>query len=136
MFVANVFYACAIATTKLSIIASYLRIFPNSGLRKFMYVTGVFIIGLWISAIFATVFQCRPINAAWDFTIEGKCYSFVNFLYASAGVNIATDLIVCLAPIPYFWKLNLPVRQKMIVSFLFLVGLLYVSHPGKFSNHD
>jgi len=125
MFVAHVFYALATAFAKLSIITSYLRIFPNERLRITLYVTAAVVVGLGISAVCATIFQCQPIRAAWDFTIEdAKCYRFVDFLYANAAINIVTDFVICLAPLPCFWKLRIPVRQKLVVSFLFCIGFL------------
>jgi len=36
--------------------------------------------------------------------------------------HAALRLILCVVPIPYFWKLQLPVRQKMMASCLFFLG--------------
>ncbi len=70
MFVGNICYSCAITFTKLSIIASYLRIFPYKKLRIAMYVTAVVTVGLFVASVPATIFQCRPISAAWDFETQ------------------------------------------------------------------
>ena len=124
MFVGNVFYALAISFTKLSIISSYLHIFsPRGTIRYLLYGIGVVTIGLLTASVPATVFQCRPIAAAWDFSLpQGGCYHFVNFLYASTAVNITTDLLLCTVPIPLLWELRLPARQKVLISFLFILG--------------
>jgi hypothetical protein len=128
MFVGNIFYCCAITFTKLSIIVSYLRIFPYNRLHVAMYITAAVTVGLFIASVPATIFQCSPVSAAWDFTIkDAHCYKFVNFLYASTAINVTTDLVLCAAPLPYFWNLQLPRKQKIIVSFLFFIGGLYVS---------
>lgn len=128
MYVGNVFYAAAIATTKVSIVASYLRIFPDKTFRLVMYITAGVVICHGVAAIPAMIFQCSPISAAWDFTIQGaRCYTLVNYLYASTGINIVTDLVLCIYPVPYFWKLNLPRKQKLILSALFFVGGLYAA---------
>jgi hypothetical protein len=125
MFIANIFYACAITFTKLSIIVSYLRIFPYNSMRIAMYITGAITVALFVASIPATIFQCNPISAAWDFSISrsaAKCYLFIHFLYATTAVNVTTDLILCTAPLPFFWNLQLPRKQKVIVSMLFFVG--------------
>jgi hypothetical protein len=123
MFVGNIAYACAIAFTKFSIIASYMRIFPHRNLHHMMLVCGAVVLGLFIAAIPATILQCRPIEAAWDFSIQGaQCYPFVNFIYASTAISVTTDLFLCIAPLPYFWKLQLPTRQRILVSCLFAIG--------------
>ena len=125
MFVAHVFYAVATAFTKLSIITSYLRIFPHDTLRRVLYVTAAVCTGIGISAVFATIFQCSPVQAAWDFTIEdSQCFPFVNFLYANAAISIATDFVLVVAPLPYFWSLSLPLRQRLVICVLFGVSLV------------
>ena len=132
MFVGNVFYALAIAFTKLSIISSYLHIFsPRGAIRWVLYGTGGVTVGLLVASVPATIFQCRPVAAAWDFSLpQDNCYAFVNFLYASTAINISTDLILCTAPIPLLWELRLPARQKLLISFLFVLGGLYVAIPA------
>lgn len=123
MYVGNIFYCCAITFTKLSIIVSCLRIFPYATLRCVMYVTAAVTVGLFVASVPATIFQCSPVSAAWDFSnSDAKCYRFVDFLYASTAFNVATDLVLCIAPLPYFWNLQLPRRQKTIVSALFFIG--------------
>lgn len=129
MFIGNIFYVCAITFIKLSIIVSYLRIFPYNTLRLSMYLTAAVTVGLFIASVPATIFQCSPVSAAWDLTIDNadsKCFTFINFLYASTAINVTTDLVLCTAPLPYFWNLQLPKKQKIIVSSLFFIGGLYV----------
>ncbi|KAI7787272.1 hypothetical protein LA080_000610 [Diaporthe eres] len=123
MFVGNSLSACAVAFTKLSIISSYLRVFPHQSLRITMFITMAITIGLMLASIPVTVFQCEPVRAAWDFTItNGRCYDFVDFLYASTAINTATDLILCTVPIRFLWSLKIPKKQRIVVSFLFFVG--------------
>ncbi|CAK7211541.1 hypothetical protein SCUCBS95973_001150 [Sporothrix curviconia] len=124
MFVANIFYAAAIAFTKLSIIASYLQIFAPRGLLKTMlYATAGVTVGLGVASVPATIFECIPVAGAWTLMDnEAHCYTFINFLYASTAINVTTDLILCIAPIPLFWRLQLPQRQKIMISVLFFLG--------------
>lgn len=123
MFVAQILYAFAIALTKLSILASYLRIFPDPRLRTLIIYTAGFTVAFCIVSVLVTIFQCSPVNAAWEFDIPGSsCYPYVDFLYASAAIHVLTDIIICVMPLPYFWNLQLPKKQKIIVSGLFVVG--------------
>lgn len=127
MFLGHIFANCAVTFTKISIVASYLRIFPYNRLRIAMHITGAFTIALCLASIFATIFKCRPVTASWDLSIKDpKCYELVIYIYVNSAVNIATDLVLCLAPLPYFWNMQLPRRQKVIVSTLFFIGGLYV----------
>ena len=124
MFVANIFYSAAIAFTKLSIIASYMNIFAPRGLLRIVLQATAFVtIGLVVASIPATIFECIPVDGAWSLTnSDAKCYTFVDFLYASTAINVATDLVLCTVPIPLFWRLQLPRRQKVMISGLFFIG--------------
>ncbi|KAF2195806.1 hypothetical protein K469DRAFT_650000 [Zopfia rhizophila CBS 207.26] len=124
LFVCQIFYACAIAFTKISIIASYLHLIKDPKFRIAMYSTAVVIVGLWFSGVLVTVFQCRPVSAVWDFTNpNGKCINFVDYLYASSAVTIATDLVLCVLPWPYIWRLQLPLKQRIILCLLLSGGV-------------
>jgi len=124
MYVAHVFYAAGTAFTKLSIIVSYLRIFPDETLRRILYATAAVCTGIGISAIFVTIFQCHPVQTAWDFTVEGECIPFVNFLYANAGISTLADVVLVVVPLPFFWSLSLPLRQRLVICVLFGVGFM------------
>ncbi|KAF2245009.1 hypothetical protein BU26DRAFT_409406, partial [Trematosphaeria pertusa] len=120
LYICQVLYACAIASTKIAIIASYLRFIQDKSFRLAMYGTSVVIVGLWFTGVFVTIFQCRPVAAAWDFTIPGrKCIDYVDYLYASSAINVATDLILCVLPWPYLWRLHMPMKQRVILCLLF-----------------
>ncbi|KAK3493606.1 hypothetical protein B0T13DRAFT_504088 [Neurospora crassa] len=127
MYVAHVFYAAAGAITKLSILTSYLRIFSGQVLRWILYGTAVVVTAMGVCAVFTTIFQCTPVKAAWDYTIAGsKCIPFVDFLYANAGVNVAIDFVLVAAPLPYFWSLSIPLRQRLMICVLFGVGFIII----------
>lgn len=133
LFIGNIFGSFAITFTKLSIIATYLRLFPYQVVRIIMFITGAVTIGVCIAAVFTTIFQCVPVKAAWDFTIkDAKCVQFTHYLYATTAINVTTDLILCITPIKYIINLQQPKRQRLVLSFLFFFGGLYVSS----SSHD
>jgi hypothetical protein len=110
-----------------------MRIFPYRRVRIVAYVTASLTVANLIVTIFATLFQCRPVAAAWDFTIPKQCYKAVYYLYTNAAVNVATDLLLCITPLPFIWKLQIVQSQKVLVCGLFFVGGLYVP-PSSLSN--
>ncbi|KAL3417749.1 hypothetical protein PVAG01_10759 [Phlyctema vagabunda] len=115
-------YATAITLTKVSIIFSYIRIFPaqNRQLRQFLLITGILIVAIWFCSIFAIIFECTPVQAAWDLTIpNGKCIDILSFFYVISALTIATDIILWITPLPYFWKMNINIREKLLLCILF-----------------
>ena len=126
LYVCYLSYSSAITFTKLSIMATYIRIFPPpSYLRYIVYGVGVVVLSFWISSIFAIIFTCVPVQAAWDYTItNAKCFGVVKYFYVAAGFNIGTDLLLCVLPMPSFWALSMPKSQRIILCMLFGIGIL------------
>jgi hypothetical protein len=117
-----VLYCFAIALTKLAIISQYLRFIPDKSFRAALYGISVIILGLFITGVFVTIFQCRPVRGAWNFTIEPVCVDYVTYLYASSAVNVATDILLFVLPLSHLWKLNLPRKQRVILCVLLAGG--------------
>ncbi|KAF2031008.1 hypothetical protein EK21DRAFT_100112 [Setomelanomma holmii] len=122
LFICQILYAFSIFTTKIAIISSYLRFIQARTFRMIMYITLAVTVGLWICGIFVTIFQCRPIYGAWDYTAQQSCLNYVDYLYASSSVNVLTDIVLCISPIPHLWRLKMPPRQRVILCILFAGG--------------
>src|SRR6266536_4364561 len=108
-------YATAITFIKYSIMAMYFRIFPKGILRHIVIAIGVVVTAIWISSVFAIIFTCVPVQAAWNYNIKGRCFPIVKYLYASASLNIATDLLLWFLPFPTLWALSMPKLQRVVL---------------------
>ncbi|KAI9793422.1 MAG: hypothetical protein M1816_000315 [Peltula sp. TS41687] len=121
-------YATFIAGTgmvKISILLLYLRIFPTGrDLRIAMKVLLVLVAGYTISCLLSLIFGCQPIGRLTDRSKPGTCIDFVILIEAHSGLTIAFDVLMVLAPLPTIWKLKLRRREKIVVSALFMAGLL------------
>jgi hypothetical protein len=145
LFGAYLAYSTAITFTKLSIISLYFRVFPrnqspDSARSIFSFTllaTAVVVIILWVCSIFAIIFTCIPVRAAWDYTItDAKCYPVVNFFYVAAAFNIATDLLLCFLPLPALWTLSMPKAQRIVICILFSLGTLWVFRSSLHSRYN
>jgi hypothetical protein len=116
-------YATALMLVKISIVVSYLRVFPTTLFRRVMIALSASIVAVWICSILVTIFQCHPVRSAWDFTLARNCLPIVSFYYFTTAFSIFTDFLLCILPLPVFFRLKLPARQKYIVSLLFAIGL-------------
>ena len=72
--------------------------------------------------LFVGIFGCHPVHAFWD-PEAGHCVPFKNHASAYAAVNILTDIIVWILPLPMIWRLNLRGVQKLLISSIFALGL-------------
>ncbi|KAG0649035.1 hypothetical protein D0Z07_5041, partial [Hyphodiscus hymeniophilus] len=123
LYLCYVAYATALTLVKLSLIASYLRIFPIRGFRRFLHATGILVVALWFVSVLGTVFECVPLVSAWDYTIPPqRCINLLAFYYSVGGVGIITDIVLWFAPLPIFWGMNMRARERIMVCGLFGFG--------------
>jgi len=113
---------------KTSIALMLLRIQRQKLWQAFLYtviaVQAIYGVG---NAIFVW-FQCRPIEAMWNpFIPNAVCLPTSTLTAVSntgAGINIATDILLSLAPIAFLRKLNRPLRERVAIGVLMGIGLI------------
>lgn len=98
----------------------------NVGFRYATY--GV--IALWTAwttaATCLCIFECIPIHKAWDPLVPGHCIDLIELSLATGYMNIVTDVMVLLLPVPLVWQLQLATRLKFAVIGVFFTGALQV----------
>lgn len=126
-YVALIIIAPSIILAKLSIVSILLRVFPESMrvLRFFLFALATVLTACCITQALLVMFQCSPIQASWNIE-AGDCYiQSLEAVTMGLGVlNLFTDLMLCITPIPYFWQLNMPKPQKICLCGLFMTGLM------------
>ncbi|RAL05081.1 putative integral membrane protein PTH11-like [Aspergillus ibericus CBS 121593] len=117
------FYDVAIASTKLSVLALYYRIFITPKFRLVVICTVVWVI-LWLMTMEIVLgLECRPIQKFWNSSVEGKCFNLVAFSYFTNIANLVTDIWIFLLPLPVILRLQITKNKKIGLSLLFSVGL-------------
>lgn len=115
-----------ICLVKLSLITQYHRIFIDRHTRIACHVSFYFTALFSLSTILASIFSCTPVTSFWNWestTLGGRqCINYYALWYAHGAVNIFTDFIVLLLPVPAMYTLNLPLRQKISSGLLFAFG--------------
>ncbi|KAI1097940.1 hypothetical protein F4804DRAFT_145547 [Jackrogersella minutella] len=119
------FYDVAIASTKLSILALYYRIFAAHKFRVAVIVT-IVIVSMWLVVMEVVLgLGCRPVQGWWDATVAATatCVDKVAFTYSTNITNMIIDLWIFAMPIPIIVGLQASRDKKMGLCFLFSVGL-------------
>ncbi|KAF2130943.1 hypothetical protein P153DRAFT_384158 [Dothidotthia symphoricarpi CBS 119687] len=86
-------------------------------------------------AICIQIFQCVPVKAAWDTRLRppplgtGTAQCFTPQTFTQIGlfntvINIATDFILALLPVPLIWQLQINLRTRVSLIFVLSLGLL------------
>lgn len=123
------FYDIALVTVKLGILAFYYRVFIVPLFRKVVIATAAFVIAWGIGITVTLGLVCRPIQAFWDSNVKGDCLHLVEFTYFTNISNLITDIWIFLMPVPVIWHLQLQTKKKLLLCFIFSIGLAYVLSP-------
>lgn len=123
-------WGLSMSCIKISIALTLLRIQGKErAWRIFLYsimaVSALYGVG---NTLFNLVIACRPLEAAWNPLLPGaRCVSVQVMRGISnlgAGINIATDVLLSLAPATFLRKLNRPLRERIFVCVLMGMGVL------------
>jgi hypothetical protein len=109
---------------KISILLLYLRIFPDERFQRMTKISLAFMLCHLVAFTSAITFQCTPVKRIWDQTVPGTCSDLVLFIYIGAGFSIFEDLVIILLPIPQLKMLNLTLRKRIALVFMFSLGSL------------
>lgn len=117
-------YNMGMNVVKLGFLFQYRRIFQNKAMQRICYWLIIYVC-LWACAQ-ATLLalSCLPIGIIVP-SMAGVCLNTLPIWYFSSGMSMATDILIFCIPIPSVLKLQLPLRQRIVVLGIFCLGFLY-----------
>lgn len=84
---------------------------------------GIFVLCYSITTIFTNIFQCTPVDSNWDASIVAHCVDLNTALVVLSSINVLTDFIILVLPMPLIWRLKTSIRRKMQLTSIFLLGI-------------
>lgn len=112
---------------KISILLFFSRIFPARWFQLTVRCSIAFLLIHGLVFLLVIVFQCTPISSTWDRSNpDRKCLNVTAIGYAGAVLSIVEDLVILVLPIPELVKLQLNIRKKIALGFMFSLGSLCV----------
>jgi hypothetical protein len=72
----------------------------------------------------AGVFQCIPVDKAWNKKKHGHCYNLVDAWYSNAVFSIVTDFLILCLPMHMIYNLQRDTREKLLLYAVFGLGIL------------
>lgn len=98
-------------------------------LRSFQYAT--YVVGslciVWFFVVFLiSFFECQPIAAAWNGSISGNCIDLTSLYYGFTVSNLILDVVINVMPAKMISKLQLPLRQRLLVFCVMGLGIMQV----------
>ena len=116
-------YLAAAMFPKLAILAIYLRIFTKKSYRNTCWVVAVLLVANCIAFTVTGLLICRPIAFLWDHSIaKGHCYNINAWFRWGSVVNIITDVVMLVLPLPMIWKVQTSRKIKLGLTLTFATG--------------
>jgi hypothetical protein len=85
----------------------------------------VFIVAWGITALIGNTFQCWPVQYYWIKHIHGHCMPGQTAFFVIIGaLSTVENIVIVLLPLPVVWKLQMPLQEKIELTFLFTVGCM------------
>lgn len=123
-------YIVSMSSIKMAFLCLYLRIFPNEGLRKVIYVLMILVTGFFLAFFFGIAFNCTPVSyvwTSWTGETEGRCLNFNSFGISCSIINILLDLAIIGLPLREIMVLSLNLTKKLLLLTMFGTGFLLVT---------
>ncbi|KAI3555603.1 integral membrane protein [Colletotrichum abscissum] len=126
LFVLEFFYIIGLGVVKASILFFFLKIFPNRGFRRILWLMQILNMLVVLSYVVLCFAQCQPFSHfwnGWDGAHEGHCVDLNRIGLSHVSLNITLDIIMLILPITQIYKLQLNRKKKVGVMAMFLVGI-------------
>ncbi|CAI6231432.1 unnamed protein product [Periconia digitata] len=111
---------------KISILLTYLRVFPSATNKWFCYGMLAYTVALSITTFCLALFQCMPIQAYWQPFMypDAKCLSPKIIAWATGIPNIFSDFMIFLWPAKDLMNLKVSLRQRVTLVTMFCFGAI------------
>jgi hypothetical protein len=81
----------------------------------------------WVSVEIAFFTACRPFKGYWGMPPPNpQCTTLEHYAIIQAVFNISSDLCMLAIPLPMVVSLKLPLKQKIVLAFVFSMGSFVV----------
>lgn len=121
-WIAQTPYKIVVSLNKISVVIFSKRIFTAKNFQIACWIILSILIGWGLGGLGATVFQCIPAEGSWNPNVNANCINKDAFWIAFATGNAITDAMVLILPLPMVFKLQLKLRDKLLLSGVFLLG--------------
>lgn len=111
-------------TSKWSVLLMYQTLIPVARMKMAVRVVGAFIILFALGGILEAFLICRPYAKNYYVNLEGTCGNVRTFYIWLSALNLFTDLVILLLPVPFLYKLQMPLRKRLGLISMFMVGVL------------
>ena len=126
-------YLVAMAVLKISVLLLFYRLFSvKRGARLAIRIAIGLVTTFSLAIVFLYVFGCRPTTSLWSPYPGTRCSGQANVLLGTAVLNLASNFLTLVIPLPLIWRLQTTKKQRLRAMAVLALGSLYVC-PGSIS---
>ena len=118
-------YHLSMGFCRLSVVAQCLRIFPQAShgwVRWMMWFLAASNGVNMIWAFLSTTLTCIPAEKYWHVDLPGHCFNRTVLYMTNSALAMVLDVAVAILPISWIGSLRLPLRQKVLLSGIFILA--------------
>jgi hypothetical protein len=133
-------YILALGVVKLSILFFYRAIASHRTFRRFVNAAIAFVSMYTLAAVLASAFQCQNPSDSWSTAgylaqfdrnpntkhPKVQCFDPMKLWVFSASINLLTDVVIMLLPIPALLSLRVPMSKRLALIGIFSIGIMAI----------
>jgi hypothetical protein len=120
-----IIYLLSVVFPRLAVLSTYRSIFTHQKVIQITsHIATTLILANCIGSMIAGFLVCIPLEALWDTSIDGHCINFNAWFRWTRLVNILSDVVILILPLPYLLRLQGSVKVKVGLITTFLLGSL------------
>lgn len=123
LLVGQLLWVTSVTFIRASVLSLYIRIFRTTSFRTTCYVVQGFNMAYYVAVVLACCLICRPFALLWYQSIDGFCGNQKSFDLFIGVFNLLMDVTTVALPMPVLWGLHVRTKKKIIVAFIFSMGL-------------
>ncbi|KAF2157980.1 hypothetical protein K461DRAFT_220173, partial [Myriangium duriaei CBS 260.36] len=116
-----------IYSLKACVLIFYLRLMKGLSKQRYVYYICIAVATGWIATEITFFTACRPFSGYWAVPPpDPQCTTLQHYAIVQACFNIPTDVAMLSISIPLVMRLQVPLKQKLLVGLLFSMGIFVV----------
>lgn len=120
-------WALSLGFSKTSILLLYSQLFNAEHYVVITARATIVVNVMWAAGtILAGFLICQPVSMNWKTVSGGHCGDQALSLVISGAINLATNMVVIVLPLPALAKLRMGIYKKLVLLIVFSLGFLYV----------
>lgn len=117
-------WTISLSLSRTSMLLLYSKLFQNSYMVLASRITIIFMISWAVPTIVINFLICRPFSANWEPGETARCGNRMALFMSVTGLNLVSDILVVIMPLPHLYRLRLPKNTKVGLAIVMNLGIL------------